>query len=66
MEIGKISREQMAAFEREVSAMSAQIEQSQKSWVYIWAASEEAMKKEIMKGYARYYIDKENKTNSEE
>ena len=66
MEIGKISPEQMAAFEREVSAMRTRIEQSQRSWVYMWAASEEDVKKEIMKGYARYYIDKENKTNSEE
>ena len=66
IEIGKISSEQMAIFEKEVSEMRTKINMSQKSWVYIWAASDDSLKEEIMKGYARYYIDRENKINSEE
>ena len=66
IEIGKISLKQMAVFEKEVSEMRTKITMSQKSWVYVWAASDDSLKEEIMKGYARYYIDRENKTNSEE
>ncbi len=66
IEIGELSAEQLSIFEKEVSEMRTKINMSQKSWVYIWASSEGVMKEEIMKGYARYYIDKENTTNSEE
>ena len=66
IEVGELSPEHLSIFEKEVSEMRTKINMSQKSWVYMWASSEGAMKEEIIKGYARYYIDKETKTNSEE
>lgn len=66
IEIGELSTEHLSIFEKEVSDMRERINMSQKSWVYIWASSEGAKKEEIIKGYARYYIDRENNTNSEE
>ncbi len=66
IEIGELSPEHLSIFEKEISEMRTKIAMSKKSWVYMWASSEGAMKEEIIKGYARYYIDKENKTNSEE
>jgi len=66
IDIGELSAEHLSLFEKEVSEMRTKIDMSQKSWVYIWASSEGVMREEIIKGYARYYIDKETKTNSEE
>ena len=66
IEIGELSPEHLSIFEKQISEMRTKIEMSQKSWMYMWASSEGAMKEEIIKGYARYYIDKETKINSEE
>lgn len=66
IEIGELSMEQIAAFEEEVTVIRSRIDTTQKSWVYMWASAEGVMKEEIIKGYARYYIDRENKINSEE
>ena len=66
IEIGELSMEQIAVFEEEVASIRSKIGATQKSWIYMWASAEGAMKEEIIKGYARYYIDRENKINSEE
>ena len=66
IELGELSKEQIATFEEEIASIRSRIDNTQRSWIYMWAAAEGVMKEEIIKGYARYYIDRENKINSEE
>ena len=66
IDVGEITTDKLVAFEKEIFDIKQKINTNQKSWLYTWASSKGVMKEEIIKGYARYFIDREKENNSED
>ena len=66
IDIGDLTPEQVSVFEKEIADLRTKVAMNEKSWIYMWASSENEMREKIIKGYTKFFIENKNNIDSEE